>query len=474
MSGEKRTPIQILQDEMRSNRNELHSIKKHRQKLQAELKKVRIANASKVKELKVQMDKRAEKQAVVVNGLKSDMKEMAKEHNKQLTKQRKLIMDDMQDLEARMDENIENLRDWTQDRLEEQRTEYRRILREQQQQINVLKRDIEQINQREENREQRAKDYITDLEALIESAEENLPHEKYAEGKLDRIKRQLDAAKVQLGEDVPSATIATVQRAHFDLMDLEEEILLKEAEYEMTYRTVADAVGGLFSSVRENRNIQLEDDATLQEADYWTDGNYQELEDRIEKLKNHIDEYKNILTTEELNGFLDDLEKLTKEQERLVSEAVERIISSQMRAEMGDSVVSTLEAQGYRIKDGECGYAEDDQRGSYMIKLSNVAGTEVVTLISPDEKTYENVISINTYNEEVYDDESKKKRNNDILRALKEGGLQLGETECHEQSLEELYDVKNLIKKGGKKLPKKVLRQAKSLSSNSQKNPTTS
>ncbi|TVL99005.1 MAG: hypothetical protein CV087_19675 [Candidatus Brocadia sp. WS118] len=468
MSGEKRTPIQILQDDMRENRRQLHSIQKQREQLHAELKKVQKQNKAEVTTLKTQLNERSRKQEAAIGTLKSEMRDMATQHSRQMMEQRNAIMQELEDLEMRTDDKVENLRDWARERLEEQRTEYRRISQEQQLQINILKRDIEQINQREENREQRAKDYLADLEVLIRSAEENLPHERYAQGRLDKIKRQLAAAQRQLNEDVPAATIATVQNAHFDLMDLEEEILRKETEYEMTYRTVADAVGGLLSAVRQNRNIHLEDSDNAQEADYWTEGRYLNLEERIAETKKHIEQNRHLLTVEELNRYLDDLEALTSEQEKLVEEAVERIISSQLRAEMGDTVVETLGRQGYRIKNNECGYSENDQRGSYMVKLSNVAGTEIVTVISPDEETYQNVISINTYGDEVYDEAATRKRSEDIRNALTQGGLQLGETQCNEQSISEFYDVENLIKKGGKKLPKQVLKTASGLASSSE------
>jgi hypothetical protein len=135
---------------------------------------------------------------------------------------------------------------------------------------------------------------------------------------------------------------------------------------------------------------------------------------------------------------------------------------------MGDVVVDTLGRQGYLIKDNDCGYAENDQRSSYMVKLTNVAGTEIVTVISPDEETYQNIISLNTYGDEVYDERSTQRRNKDICDALKMGGLELGETTCNEQSISEFYDVENLIKKGSKKLPKKVLKTASGLSNPSE------
>jgi|GEM_PF-3428169 len=465
MSGEKRTPIQILQDTLHHNSQQLYDAKQQTQRLQEEIKNIRRENVSQLQQLSTQLEQRHKRQAKAILSLKSDMKEIAEEHSRQLGEQQRRVMEEMQALESRTDEKVENLRSWTQHRLEEQRRDHRRVAQQQQQDINRLKSDIEKINLREDYREQRARDYISDLDTLICAADVNLPYERYAPGRLDKIRRQLETARKQLADDFPAAVISTVQKAHFDLMDLEEEVLRKDMEFEVTYRTVADAIGGLLAAVRKNRQIRLEDDAIHQEADYWTQGRYQVLENRIEDKKNYIQENKSSLTTEALTEYLDDLEELTGQQEKLISEAVERIISSQLRAEMGDIIAEKLCQQGFDVKPGERGYADSDQRNAYMIKLQNVAGTEIVTVISPDEKTYQNMLSINTYGEDTQDDKARQQRNKDILSSLRQEGLQMGDTISGEQGVEEFYDVKNLIRQGAKKLPSQVLQKAEGLSS---------
>lgn len=465
MSGEKRTPIQILQDEMRENRQQLYNVQKHREQLQRELSNVRQEHASQWTSLSVQMAERDQKQSAVVNSLQSDMREMCIRHSKQLSEQRKTLMNELYALESRTDKRIENVRSWASDQLEKQRGEYQRISQQQQKQINSIRQDIARINNREDNRENRAKVYLSDLELLIKFTDENLPHDRYAPGGLDKIKRQILAAKRQLSEDIPAATIATVQAAHFDLLDLQEEIQRKETEFEITYRTVADAIEALFNTVRHNRQIELEGSAVQNEADYWTQGRYKNLEERVQEIKDHIENDKDRLSTTELNSCLSELESLSQEQDRLIAEAVERIISSQLRAEMADIVIEKMEQQGFRIKNDERGYLQSDQRGPYIVKLANVAGTEIVTMISPEKKTYQNILSINTYNEDVYDDESRRLRNVDILQSLQEGGLKIGATQSYQNSVQEFYDVKSLIKKSGEKLPKQVLQRIKGLSS---------
>src|ERR1044072_7008451 len=101
MSGEKRTPIQILQDEMRENRQQLYSIQRQRDQLKQDLNRVCNENAGQITALKDQLEQRDKKQAAAVQSLKSDLREMATQHNRQLIEQRNLMIQEMQELEKR-------------------------------------------------------------------------------------------------------------------------------------------------------------------------------------------------------------------------------------------------------------------------------------------------------------------------------------------------------------------------------------
>lgn len=469
MSGEKRTPIQIVRDEMHSMRNQVYNIQKHRERLEKNIKKAQQENRQHIQQLHHELEARDQKREQAINGLESDMKDLAQKHHQALRKQRKefiaaqtkqrdeLIVE-IAESEGRSAKRIENLREWTHESLQSQRQEYLNIARQQQQQIDNIKGDIRVINQREENRQERASYYISDMKKLISAVDRDL-FEKFALGKLEKVERQIALAEQQLASDIPSAAIGTAQSAHFALMDLDQEVQDKEAEFEMYHSTAVDAIAALLENVRENRQIQLEEDAATQEANYWTDGKYEDLLGRISKLRDRLAQDKTQLSLEEVNYILDNISELSLEQEATMKDAVERIISSQLRAEMGDTVVDALSQRGFRVVKGESGYSENDQRQPYLVKMHKKDGPQIVTVIAPDGESHKNIISVNTYGDRFHNEEAEQQRNTEIRQAFEKQGLKLGETECNDIHIAEFYDVKSIIEEG-RGIPESVKKKA--------------
>ena len=191
------------------------------------------------------------------------------------------------------------------------------------------------------------------------------------------------------------------------------------------------------------------------------------MEESILEKKTNLEEQKDKLSYEKVEQIFSDLEVLEQQQQELIDESLERVTSSQLRAEMADVVIGTLERQGFNVM--ENGYEKDDQRSVYMVKLKNIADTEIVVAIAPDDETHKNTISVNSYGPEAITEEATQERFTSIQKSLKQAGLQMGEITCNEKGIDALYDVENLIKLGGKGIPKKVLEEAKMLNSQTAK-----
>jgi myosin heavy subunit len=478
MSGEKRTPIEILQDELRAVRNQVFNINKQRKQLLRDLANVRKENSGQISQLEKRMAKRDQTYQKAIDGLQSNMKSMAQEHHQAMQAQRLEFIDrqkqqknellkELADSEERTNEKIENLQNWTAEHLNKQRSEYLEIADKQQKQLNTLRQEITTLNKKEANRQEYAASYLEDLSSMIKVADENLPHKKYAPGKLDKITRQLDAARSNVLNDIPTAAIPMIQQAHFDLMDMEKEILQKEAEFELIYEMTLENAKALLENVQKNRKISLEEDedGIEHETNYWTNGKFDTLKTGIQEIKENLEANKESLSIEEVNSLLGQLSENIKKQETIINEAVERIISSQYRAEMGDVVVESLEKQGFIMRPDETGYTERDQRKPYLIKLENRAGTKVVAVIAPDEATNKNTISLNTFDNAIHDEAAEELRNEEIRDALAKGGLELGDTICNPSNVEAFKDVKSILEKGGKGIPRKTLEQVGILNS---------
>ena len=147
-----------------------------------------------------------------------------------------------------------------------------------------------------------------------------MPHEKFAPGQLEKVRRQVEAAKAHI-ENAPQTAIATGQQAYFDLVDLREEVLEKEAEFNLWLDNTLEAMRALFESIAQNRNITLkvdEDEVAEKEVDFWTRGAYQALEAQVEALKKELEDNRKTISLERIKEILAEVETLQKQQRDLL------------------------------------------------------------------------------------------------------------------------------------------------------------
>lgn len=357
---------------------------------------------------------------------------------------------------------ITNLRDWTAGNLQQQREEYLTIAQQQQNEINNIKQDVQRIFDREHMNRETASAFIDDLKRQIKEAETQLPHEKFAPGEIARLKDRIAIAESNLNS-MEQAAIAGAQAVYVNLVTLRQKIINKEQEFAIYHSTALEAARGLFENIRKNRKVELEEGAEEVEVNYWTNGKFHELEKEIESLVDKLVSDKANLSLESIKQTLAELEEKNAEQDKLIEEAIERVISSQLRAEMGDVVVDALEQEGFSLV--ESGYEKEDQRKIYLVKIKNIAGTEIVAAIIPDDATNTNTLSINTRDSRILNEAATVERMEEINRILGESGMHVGKTECRNDHIEGLYDVENIIKKEGQGVPKRVLEKARLLNS---------
>ena len=82
-----------------------------------------------------------------------------------------------------------------------------------------------------------------------------------------------------------------------------------------------------------------------------------------------------------------------------------------------------------------------------MVKVKNVAGDEVVTVITPEQEFGKNSVSINTFSETVIDEKATQQNAKAVFDLLAEEGIQaIGQLECENNSRQDyqnLQAVKN-------------------------------
>lgn len=387
----------------------------------------------------------------------------ALERERELTNQQIKALDE--EINARIDaeraltnEQIDNLRTFTESQLKEQRAEYHRIALEKQKQIDTLKADVQSIFDQTSNQTSYAEDYLSDLGKIIAEINKSVPHQKFAPGRLMKISRKVNQAQANLSL-APQATIANAQEAYFDLVELREEILEKEAEYNIWYNSTLETLRALQEIINDNREVEL--DGAKQEADYWTKGKYDAFEEKVKKILNEV-EVNEELTIEDIKEIHASIEDLRVEHEDLIKEALNQIMASQLRFEIAKATAKSLSRQGYRVVqkgyEGENG--NQDPRKAYLVRMSD-GRHELVAIVNPESSTANSLV-INSSDSTYKNSNAALERMREIARTIKEEkGIELSTPICADEASNTIQDIYgpafDEVYKNG--IPKKIREQ---------------
>jgi len=80
-----------------------------------------------------------------------------------------------------------------------------------------------------------------------------------------------------------------------------------------------------------------------------------------------------------------------------------------------------------------------------VVKVKNIAGDEVVTVISPEKEFGANSVSINTFSQTLVDETATRQNAKAIFNALEEEGVQGdGEPVCNQKAQQEYQNLEEV------------------------------
>lgn len=324
-------------------------------------------------------------------------------------------------------------------------------LRQQERETRDMKGQIEAIMAEARQKKETARKFFVDLTKILEETED-LPHGRFAPGKLDAIRRHIDDAKRNYEGNMPEASLSTAQKAYWDIADLQAEVLKKHREFMLTYQTALQEARLLLEEARANRKYQLElgegDDKEVLalEVDYWTRGELSAYEKEVKTLERELTNSENTLATEQVKEILARIEGMKPGLMEIVERARQNILASQLKVNIAEMVVESLKEQGFSLENAA--YVGEDERNSYVAKVKNIAGSEVVTVISPVQgEVGKNVVSIHSYDETFVDEASLRQRAHEVQSILNKEGLVAESPECVGNAKPEYRDIQ-AIKQG--------------------------
>lgn len=336
-----------------------------------------------------------------VNGLHDDLRSMAAEQNRRLTR----LANDY----AR---NIEELRG----QREKDRAE--------------LQAGLDAIKERDRNHREQANFWISQAEVFFADTEQ-YRHELFTPGQLSRLRNHLAQVQQDMKTEAYQSAISSARNVFNQAVDLKERVVQAEIEWAHFYSQLQQAFSDLRSELYYHQTMQFIIDTDAGEEhldaqiDYWSGGLLSSIASVVDQIAEVIGQI-NEVPTAELVSLLGRI----KEMQQLLDEARERakeaLISSQMRAEMASIMAEHLQMAGWEFVGHT--YEGNEMNAALHIKFRDNMGNEIVTVISPQDFLGElcNNMQVNFFDPYNNDENMRGIWVDGILESLRGIGLNVG------------------------------------------------
>ena len=374
---------------------------------------------------------RQHRQQEAVDKLSDRTRDLEADTTRRLREQADRLHQDLRETAGRIEQE-------TRQRLEEQRKETERALAaeraERRAEIAVITREIAEFKQDRARAEATVRTWLADARTMADMVDGELPHDRYAPGRLDRLRRRIATAEETAADGRFDAALAVAQETFHELSDLRVDIEQREFERCLAQKEAVEALVQLETLAEENRQRPVvgPDDEVIAgyvlDVAHWSEGEYDWVrQDTAQALARARDPQTDV---EDLRGLRDEE---APRLERSLGEAVERAgmrqLTSQMRVNLADVVADTLtEIAFYDLVEKESGYVDGDPRGKLLALLRNEASSNEITveIEQADKDSDQCVIRVVSHDHDTTSEAELQDRADAVYQALRERGVPVG------------------------------------------------
>ena len=340
---------------------------------------------------------------------------------------------------------VENIESRVQYQLEKQEHQLRSDFNNQMQQIkqksrmqeaniqrldNKIENLIESIEAKESNKKNQALSWLSEAENAL-SAIDSFRHEKFAPIEYAKLQQKYELSQLNIDNEVYESSISGSQALWQEACELKTRLEQLENEWNDYFESAVDSNAKLIATCDAQTTLKLafdiEDGSEELEVDidYWCNGHLTQLKKIALK---HQESLKNSeqMDISDFKKLIQDSQELKAEAESLTQKAKEAIILSQLRSDMASDIVDSLDSSGFNLEDS-C-FEGEDERASIHLKMTNISGDEVVTIITPVDNR-ENRLDIHFFDKDS-DEAFKQTRLKNMMQRLSENGVECQTPQC--------------------------------------------
>ena len=336
-----------------------------------------------------------------VNGLHDDLRAMAAEQNRRLSR-----------LANEYARNIEELRK----QREKDRAE--------------LQAGLDAIKERDQSHREQALFWVSQAEVFFSDVEQ-YRHELFTPNQLSRLRTHLAQVQQDIQSEAYQSAIASARNVFNQAVDLKERVVQAEIEWAHYHTQLQQAFADLRSELYYHQTMQFIIDTDAGEErldariDYWSGGLLSSIASVVDQISEVMAQI-NDVPTAELIAMLERIKELRDLLDKARERAKEALISSQMRAEMASTMAEHLQMAGWEFVGYT--YEGNEMNAALHIKFRDNMGNEIVTVISPQDFLGElcNNMQVNFFDPYNNDENMRGLWVDGILESLRSVGLNVG------------------------------------------------
>ncbi|AZQ38083.1 hypothetical protein EJ357_35340 [Streptomyces cyaneochromogenes] len=363
---------------------------------------------------------RQRRQQEAVDKLSDQTRRLEAETTSRLREQADSLRKELRETAGRIEQD-------TRRRLEDQRKETERA-------IAVERERIDGVVRARERAEITARTWLSDARIMADLIDGELPHERYAPGRLDSLRGRIATAEQNTADGHYDAALAGAQETFHGLSDLRVDIEQREFERCLAQKEAIEALVQVETLAEENRERPVvgPDDEVVAgyvlDVAHWSEGEFDlVLRDTDRALARARDPRTGV---EDLRGLRDDeAPRLEQSLGETVERAGMRQLTSQMRLNLADIVADRLAEIGfYDLMEKESGYIDGDFRKAFRARLRNEAtGNEITVEIEQADKDSDQcVIRVVSHDYDVTSEAELQDRGVAVYEVVQEQGAPMG------------------------------------------------
>lgn len=325
-----------------------------------------------------------------------------------------------------------------------------------QQRFNSLLRQITTLAQDQNLKEDHARDWIENCTQLSNFISDSYDHEKFCPKEYNKILQRLNMAIQNLKRGYVDSGLQFAQEAFLQFSELRISLEERTSKWQVLYQVLSDEVQRIFEDVSKTSvipaiGIEGEDLNINVDLDYWSDGKYSIVQDKLKFVLTMLDEDKHELNIDDLNKLSKHTIPLFREAfSEIILEARQNSINSQIKINVAYLAMKALEKHGFSLKQAQ--YKNGDMRDAFSAELSDEDGSNIILQITPNKVNNSNNLIVETLDDSIHTEDEFMRRWEEINISLEQAGVQVGQVHVTPQDENRTDDLSPMIYRSEKPL----------------------